>query len=74
MSQNIAGLCPPSLKVTTYISHMILSIQCEQHANVLKIIAMTIAHKNKKSCLPVNDAIFVQEFNSHSQLGRVVSR
>lgn len=64
MSQNLAGLHPHSLNITTYISNMTLCIKYGQYADLLTIISMTIVHKNNKSCLPMNNAT---KLNSQSQ-------
>jgi hypothetical protein len=48
MSQNIAGLSPRSLHITTNISHMILCIQYKKYADLFTITSIKTAHKKKQ--------------------------
>jgi len=58
-----AGLSLCLVNTTTYTSHQVLYIEYEQHADLLTIISMTVAHK-KNRYLPMHYAMFVKMFHS----------
>ena len=59
-----AGLSSCLVNVATYISQGVFCIEYEQHADLLTVISMTIAHKKNKSYLPMHNAIFVEKLHS----------
>ena len=50
---------------------VVFCMQYEKYADQLTIISMTTAHKNNKSCLPVNNSMLVKKLHGQSQFGRI---
>jgi len=59
-----AGLSSCLVNTTTYTSQRVLCIEYEQHADLLTIISVTIAHKKNNSYLSMHYALFVKMFHS----------
>jgi hypothetical protein len=59
-----AGLISCLVNTTTYNSQRVLCIEYEQHADLLTIISMTIAHKKNNRYLPMHYVLFVKTLHS----------